>query len=211
MGTSKDSGWYSADLSKGELNELFAELIGDSQAAFGIEQDAALKSTAVFADLWAKGKRDILKQITGNILKHRQPGTIDGAELQQETLTHVAMEMAKLSLHFKNTKGKFSIMQSAAMFLFITQGMARLDLVHFGSPAGDFYDLNNLKEQARKLRADLDEQESKRAIEQQVLPGLSVKENEELKNYKAKQPGIFSGKTLLAVFVAAIVILLFTI
>ena len=195
--------WSLTPLKEKELNTLFAALLSDSSSVFGIPPSAAQLSADFFAELWVKNAAGIIKQISMML-----PEDTPESELKDALLRRIAVEMAKLSLHFKRTKGQFTIMQSASMFSYLLKSMGQLQLINLNGPAAKA-DVPELQAQAAALRAALDVSAVQQSIEQGVLPGLSMADLENLKNYQVKKGGFLTGKVTLAFVAAAILLALF--
>lgn len=205
---------YTAALKQKELTRIFTALLGDPQPAFGIDADTGAKLAAVFADLWSKGHQAIAEQMVKNLLE-RGEDPADAAGMESLFLRAAALEMGKLSMHFKNTRGKFELVQSTALFLYLTRSMQELGLVKLSRLSDEQaqtqpaeLNVEELIARATALREKLDAGQMQQEIRSGALSGLSVKQLEDMKNYDATPRSLFSGFSGKGtVFIAAAVIL----
>ncbi|MBO8415870.1 MAG: hypothetical protein IAB19_05780 [Proteobacteria bacterium] len=212
---------YTTALKQKELQQIFMALSGDPQPAFGFDAETAAKLTDIFADLWSKGHQAIAEQLVKALLE-RGDDRHDLQALEENFLRAAAVEMSKLSMHFKNTRGKYELYQSAAFFLYITRSMLSLNLVRLyrlDDPAGvermekgEQPDVAELVHKAEQIRANLNVTQEAEDIKNRTLPGLSLKQLEDLKNYDAKPKGLLAGlnsKTTILIAAAVIVVVFF--
>lgn len=203
---------YTAALKQKELSRIFTALLGDPAPAFGIDADTGAKLADIFADLWSKGHQAIVEQMIKNLLE-RGEDPADAAGMETLFLRAAALEMGKLSMHFKNTRGRYELVQSTALFLYLTRSMQELGLVKLSrleEPAAEppAVDVDALTAHAAKLREQLNEAQIQQEIKSGTLSGLSLKQLEDMKNYDAKPKSMFSGLSGKGtVFIAAAVIL----
>lgn len=214
---------YTTALKQKELQQIFMALSGDPSPAFGFDADTASKLTDIFADLWSKGHQAIAEQLVKALLE-RGDDPKDLQTLEENFMRSAALEMSKLSMNFKNTRGKYELHQSAAFFLYLTRSMLRLNLVRLyrlDDPAGvervekgEQPDVAELVSRAQKIRESLNVTQEAEDIKNQTLQGLNLKQLEDLKNYDAKPKGLLSGlnsKTTILIAAAVILIVFFMI